>query len=92
MRLRRGRLDVDCSTRCLEEARWLLSGCRNPARDIRAPNHLVELVHEYHAGGMIVFGTREPRPEGLSQCAWAAAQRSLLRLVDLGGAVGLNAD
>ena len=28
-------------------------------------DHLVELIHEYHVGGMLVFGTRELRPDVL---------------------------
>ena len=33
--------------------------------DSESYDHLVALVHEYHVGGMLVFGTREPRPDVL---------------------------
>ena len=33
--------------------------------DSETYDHLVRLVHEYHEGGMLVFGTREPRPDVL---------------------------
>ena len=33
--------------------------------DSETYDHLVRLVHEYHVGGMLVFGTREPRPDVL---------------------------
>ena len=36
---------------------------------------LVELVHEYHVGGMLVFGTREPRPDLLLNRAYSRNAR-----------------
>ena len=37
--------------------------------------HLVELVEEYHVGGMLVFGTREPRPDVLLNRAYSRNAR-----------------
>ena len=43
--------------------------------DSETYDHLAKLIHEHHVGGMLVFGTREPRPDVLLNRAYSRNAR-----------------